>query len=88
MRDDQIKRGISTSFCFGTGREAYNKVFLPGKKNIPDVCVPGPGMYENKKTVGKDAKSFSIKAKLNIGDPGLDAKKKNVPGPGYYQNIL
>lgn len=39
------KRNYDKSFCFATGREAYDKVFLPGKQNIPDPVVPGPGTY-------------------------------------------
>jgi hypothetical protein len=41
------RRGKNTSFCFGAGREAFDKVVLPGKSNQPDRCVPGPGSYAN-----------------------------------------
>jgi len=33
------------TFCFASGRDAYDKVFLPGRANIPDPIVPGPGSY-------------------------------------------
>jgi hypothetical protein len=33
------------TFCFATGRDAYDKVFMPAKANVPDAIVPGPGTY-------------------------------------------
>ncbi len=29
----QSRRGNKTSFCFGAGREAFDRVVLPGKMN-------------------------------------------------------
>jgi len=39
------RNNIDKSFCFATGREEYEKVFMPAKQNLPDPIVPGPGTY-------------------------------------------
>lgn len=44
----------NTSFCFATGRDAYDRVFMPGKANFPDPVVPGPGSYHYQRDVGHD----------------------------------
>lgn len=74
------------TFCFASGRDAYEKVFMPGKANFPDAVVPGPGTYHYQKDIGHDRRKFSLKPKLLSGDPGELERKKNVPGPGYYPN--
>lgn len=76
------------TFCFASGRDAYDKVFLPGKANIPDPIVPGPGSYNFQRNIGHDRRKFSLKPKLLSGDPAELEKKKNVPGPGFYPNRL
>ena len=78
----------NNTFCFATGREAYDKVFLPGKANIPDAIVPGPGSYYYVKDIGHDRRKFSLKSRLKTGDPSELEKRKAVPGPGYYPNRL
>lgn len=61
---------------------------MPATKKIPDTCVPGPGSYENIKVIAKDAKKFSFGPRTIFNDISHMEKKKNVPGPGYYPNIL
>ena len=82
------RRNTSNTFCFATGRDAYDKVFLPGKANIPDAIVPGPGTYNFQRDIGHDRKKFALKSRLQTGDPSEIEKKKNVPGPGFYPNKL
>lgn len=76
------------SFCFATGREAYDRVFMPGKANQPDPVVPGPGSYYFQKNIGHDRMKVSLKSRIKTGDPIEIEKRKNVPGPGNYQNTL
>jgi len=65
-----MRRGSNNkSFCFATGREAYDKVFLPAKQNSPDPVVPGPGTYYYQRDIGHDRRKFSLKSRLKTGDP-------------------
>ena len=82
------RRNIDKTFCFATGREQYEKVFMPGKSNFPDPIVPGPGTYNFQREIGHDRLKFSIKSRLLTGDPSEIEKKKGVPGPGWYPNTL
>lgn len=43
--DHISRRNRMKTFCFATGRDAYEKVFMPAKANVPDAIVPGPGTY-------------------------------------------
>lgn len=61
---------------------------MPAHKNMPDACVPGPGSYENLKVIAKDARKFTFGPRTLFNDPSHIEKKKGVPGPGYYPNIL
>ena len=80
----QNKKGHNNSFCFGTGREAFTKVVMPGKLNQPDPCVPGPGQYDYIKQIGHDRRKLSMGPKYNFNDITVMEMKKNVPGPGFY----
>jgi len=84
----QRRNTTTKTFCFASGREAYDKVFLPGKSNVPDPVVPGPGTYYFQRDIGHDRRKFSLKPRLLTGDPAEMEKRKNVPGPGYYPNKL
>lgn len=64
----QSRKAVNKSYCFGTGREAFSKVVLPGTINYPDPVVPGPGTYNNFLTIGSDAKKFSMYEKLYNND--------------------
>ena len=79
---------MNRSYCFGTGREAFSKVVLPGTINYPDPVVPGPGTYENPLVIGNHSKKFSMYEKLQNNDVQLIEKKKGVPGPGTYEEKL
>ena len=58
------RKGKNTSFCFGTGREAFEKVVMPGKYKEADRCVPGPGTYKFDMNFGSGKKKFSFGEKL------------------------
>jgi hypothetical protein len=79
---NKSRRGTNKSFCFGSGRDAYSKVVMPAKMNIPDSCVPGPGSYNSLKTIGHDRKKFTFAPKTLFNDPVHIELKKGVPGPG------
>lgn len=61
---------------------------MPAKMNIPDICVPGPGTYSFTKAVGYDKKKFSFGPRILFNDPSHIERKKNVPGPGFYPDLL
>lgn len=46
---DKRLKNVNKSYCFGTGREAFNKVVMPAKLKFPDPIVPGPGQYDSLK---------------------------------------
>ena len=79
---------MNKSYCFGTGREAFSKVVLPGTINYPDPVVPGPGTYNNFLTIGTDSKKFSFYERLYNNDVQSIERKKGVPGPGTYEEKL
>ncbi|CDW72045.1 UNKNOWN [Stylonychia lemnae] len=85
---DKRFKNINKSYCFGTGREAFNKVVMPAKLNQPDPIVPGPGQYDSLKSIGADKRKFSFGPKTLYGDVAAMERKKNVPGPGYYEDTL
>ena len=35
-----------------------------------------------------DALAFKMKYKLQYGDPDIMARKRNIPAPGTYENVL
>lgn len=49
--------------------------------------MPGPGTYKPLKPIGSDALKFTIKSRLEYGDPAQMAIKKNVPGVGHYPDV-
>lgn len=61
---------------------------MPAKMNLPDPIVPGPGSYNSLKKLGKDKKQFSFGTKLNYNDVERIERKKNIPGPGFYEDRL
>ena len=76
------------TFCFATGRDAYDKVFMPAKANVPDAIVPGPGTYNFEREIGNDRRKYTLQSRLLTGDPSSIERKKNVPGPGFYLDKL
>jgi len=76
------------TYCFGAGREAFSKVVFSKKNVSPDRSLPGPGAYDPLKPLGANALKFKLKSRLMYGDPAAIAKKKNIPPPGHYNNIL
>ena len=76
-----------TTYCFGTGRDAYSKQVIVGNMK-PDPSVPGPGAYNPLAPIGKHAKSFSLKGRLEYGDQAKMDIKRNVPPPGLYGDQL
>lgn len=73
-----------TSYCFGAGREAFNKVVLSKLNLQTEGSNPGPGSYNPHKPLGSDALQFKMKHKINYGDTVVLAVKNNFPCPGYY----
>jgi len=70
-------------FSFGSGREAYDRVYF--KERIPhDRNIPGPGHYEQRQEPGKNAKKFSMLSR--IPRESHIAVKSSTPGPGTYDD--
>ena len=61
---------------------------MPAKLNFPDPIVPGPGQYDSLKVIGHDKRKFSFGPKTLYNDIVSMERKKNVPGPGYYEDTL
>jgi hypothetical protein len=76
-----------TTFCFGTGRDAFSKTVMKGNLK-PDPAVPGPGTYDPLAPIGKNARAFSLKGRLAYGDQAIMDIKRNVPPPGLYGDQL
>ena len=76
-----------TTFCFGTGRDAFSKQVLEGNLK-PDGATPGPGTYDPLEPIGKNAKAFALKGRIEYGDQAVMDIKRNVPAPGLYGDQL
>jgi hypothetical protein len=50
--------------------------------------VPGPGSYSLNRTIGYNAKKFTFGPRTLFNDVEHLEKKKAVPGPGHYPNVL
>jgi hypothetical protein len=72
-----------TTYCFGTGREAYSKQGLG-----PNAATPGPGTYDPLEPIGKNALAFTLKGRLEYGNQAVMDIKRNVPPPGLYGDQL
>ena len=77
------------TFCFGSGREAFDKACVNTGNLGPDKAIPGPGTYLDKtKNIAVNAKKFSmLKRKIVLDDDEI-AIKRGVPGPGHYEDQL
>lgn len=80
-------KGTKT-YSFGTGRESFGKTVINPKAIAPDKSNPGPGEYDPQHPLGEDAVGFKLKYKLDYGNPDKIARKRNIPAPGTYENIL
>jgi hypothetical protein len=78
----------SRTFAFGTGREAFSKTVINPENLGADSRNPGPGTYQPLHPLGKDAVAFKLKFKLDYGDTATEAKKRNIPAPGTYDDVL
>lgn len=76
------------TYAFGTGREAFSKTVINPENLTADLSNPGPGEYNPLHPLGKDAVAFKLKYKLDYGNPDIMARKRNVPAPGTYENVL
>lgn len=54
----------------------------------PDAATPGPGTYDPLEPIGKNARAFTLKGRLDYGDQALMDIKRNVPPPGLYGDQL
>ena len=72
----------------GCARDAFKKQVMHPTNLGPDPEVPGPGTYIPLAPIGKNAKSFSLRGRLDNADPGTMAKKKDYPPPGIHGNPL
>ena len=75
------KLGVS----FGISREHYKKVYLENSAPI-DQMNPGPGKYNTRQELGKDAPKYSLFSKLD-NNKSLNERNKLTPGPGTYRPI-
>jgi len=52
--------GKTLNCSFGAGRDAFAKVVSEANKYQADAVVPGPGQYQNVRTIARDAKKYSM----------------------------
>ena len=79
-------KGKKKSFCFGAGREDFKKSVY-NSKGYPDAVVPGPGNYTDEtKTIGVNARKWSLQARNIYLDDDEMARKLAIPGPGTYED--
>ena len=74
--DDTKERGPS----FGASYEVYRRVHAPGVNMHADQ-VPGPGSYDLKTFVGKNARKVSLKGRFKVPN---SATRDNPP-PNTYK---
>jgi hypothetical protein len=82
-----VHRRGNKSFCFGAGRENFNRTVVNRDKIYSDPDNPGPGYYNDLKPLGQDSVSFKLKYKLDFGDYTKVAIKRGIPGVGTYQDV-
>jgi hypothetical protein len=70
----------SPKWTFGISRNHYDKVFYESGKII-DKNIPGPGLYDFLKPVGRDSPKYTMRGRSQDGEK---VKKLIVPGPGEY----
>ena len=78
---DQKKGKVYT---FGICRDAYSKVLIQPSQGV-DPIVPGPGSYDVRTVVGKDARKSALgpRTLLRDGPP----RNIRTPGPGAYETL-
>ena len=75
------------TFCFGAGREHFNKTVSNTNCMYPDPIVPGPGTYtDGTQLIGVNARKTSLKERKFYMDVTSYAKKQSIPGPGTYDD--
>ena len=85
-------KGKKKSFCFGTSREDFRKQCVnpehtKGGQGYPDAIVPAGGNYsDGTKTIGVNARKWSLQARNIYLDDDEMAKKLAIPGPGTYED--
>lgn len=77
-----------TTYCFGAGREDFNKTVVNRGNLKADPANPGPGTYVPQHPIGHDALKFKLKSRNDYHDPARLALKKNIPPPGAYGDKL
>lgn len=76
------------TFCFGSGREAFNKTVINKARLPQDESSPGPCKYDQLLPFGSESKKFKLKGKIPFNDPAHMAIKRGVPGAGAYEDTL
>jgi len=73
------------SFCFGAGREDFNKTVVNTGNMHADPNNPGPGSYtDTTKNIALHARKYSLQPRTMYMNTIQTAHKRNIPGPGTY----
>jgi len=83
-RDFDEGTQIGPMYSLGQPREVYKKVFNPNSMQA-DSCVPGPGTYHVKETLGEENPQYSMAPKTFVDE---NKGRRGFPGPGTYENKL
>lgn len=75
------------TYCFGTGRDQFNKTVVNRERIEPSKNNPAPNNYNPHKPLGEEAVGFKLKYKINYYDDEMTAIKMGVPAPGTYDDL-
>ena len=74
------------TFCFGAGREDFNRTVTNTGTMYPDYANPGPGSYtDGTQLIGVNARKTALKERKFYMDDTRYAEKQAIPGPGTYE---
>ena len=83
-RDFDEGTQLGPMYTLGQAREVYKKVYNPNNHQA-DACVPGPGTYDVKDTLGEEMPKYSMGTRAYTDE---NKGRRGFPGPGTYQNKL
>ena len=76
------------TFCFGAGRENFEKSVYNPSLLQADAANPGPGSYTDETIlIGVNARKTAIKERKFYMDVITFAQKNDIPGPGCYEEV-
>ena len=82
---NHMAKGKKT-YCFGAGRDDFNKTVNNINNLDPDPCNPGPLAYTPLKPLGHQTPGAKLIFRHDNLDDDVVARKRAIPGPGTYED--